>query len=161
MPYFLAECDHLLRLFSSYLKPYLYFLSDSVSGTRCYIFPFLFWISNVYCLVFQTSTLNCPQWKVCDESLIMLSISSLTDRTRKDFKQMKSDIETLKTLVSATKEEGEFPHTVAGWKFKVSSKRTVKSRYFWWISDRLSYKCLSRALGSQNNSFVSKEDPKC
>ena len=25
---------------------------------------------------------------------------------------MKSDIETLKTLVSATKEEGEFPHTV-------------------------------------------------
>jgi len=50
----------------------------------------------------------------------MLSISSLTDRTRKDFKQMKSDIETLKTLVSATKEEGEFPHTVARWKFKVS-----------------------------------------
>ena len=58
--------------------------------------------------------------EVCDESLIMLSISSLTDRTRKDFKQMKSDIETLKTLVSATKEEGEFPHTVARWKFKVS-----------------------------------------
>ena len=33
---------------------------------------------------------------------------------------MKSDIETLKTLVSATKEEGEFPHNVARWKFKVS-----------------------------------------
>ena len=30
---------------------------------------------------------------------------------------MKSDIETLKTLVSAIKEEGEFPHTVARWKF--------------------------------------------
>ena len=38
----------------------------------------------------------------------------LTDRTRKDLKQMKSDIgETLKTLVSTPKEDGQFPHTVA------------------------------------------------
>ena len=34
---------------------------------------------------------------------------------------MKSDFsETLKTLVSATKEEGKILHTVARWKFKVS-----------------------------------------
>ena len=33
---------------------------------------------------------------------------------KSDISEMKSDIsETLKTLVSATKEEGEFPHTVA------------------------------------------------
>ena len=52
---------------------------------------------------------------MCDESLILLSIFfSLTDRTRKDLRQMKSDIsEKLKTLVSATKEESEFPHIVA------------------------------------------------
>ena len=43
---------------------------------------------------------------------------------------MKSDIsETLKTLVSATKEEGQFPHTVARWKIKYPSKITVKTKY--------------------------------
>ena len=49
-----------------------------------------------------------------NKSLILLSIFFLTDRTRKDLKQMKSDIsEMLKTSVSAPKEEGQFPHTVA------------------------------------------------
>ena len=52
---------------------------------------------------------------MCDESLILLGIFfSLTDGTRKDLRQMKSDIsEKLKTLVSATREESEFPHIVA------------------------------------------------
>ncbi|CAH3185440.1 unnamed protein product [Porites lobata] len=46
-----------------------------------------------------------------DEDSVKDKLDKMEDRTRKDFKQMKSDIETLKTLVSATKEEGEFPHT--------------------------------------------------
>ena len=66
--------------------------------------------------LFETSTLNCPQCK-CN------SIFFLTDRTRKDLRQIKSDIsETLKTLVSATKEEGQFPHTVARWKLSIPLK---------------------------------------
>ena len=52
----------------------------------------------------------------------------LTDRTRKDLKQMKSDIsETLKTLVSAPKEEGQFPHTVASWKLSLRLKSLLKA----------------------------------
>ena len=49
----------------------------------------------------------------------------LTDRTRK---AMKSDIsETLKTLVSAPKEEGQFPHTVARWKLSLRLKSLLKA----------------------------------
>ena len=52
----------------------------------------------------------------------------LTDRTRKDLKQMKSDIsETLKTLVSAPKEEGQFPHTVARWKLSLRLKSLLRA----------------------------------
>ena len=64
---------------------------------------------------------------MCDESLILPSIFfSQTDRTKKDIRQMKSDIsEKLKTLVSATKEESEFPHIVVRW--ELTSKITVKN----------------------------------
>ena len=52
----------------------------------------------------------------------------LTDKTRKDLKQMKSDIsETLKTLVSAPKDEGQFPHTVARWKLSLRLKSLLKA----------------------------------
>ena len=69
-----------------------------------------------------------PLWIVFNASLILLSMFFLTDRTRKALKQMKSDIsETLKTLVSAPKEEGQFPHTVARWKLSLRLKSLLKS----------------------------------
>ena len=41
---------------------------------------------------------------------------------------MKSDIsETLKTLISATKEEGQFRHTVARWKLSIRLKSLLKA----------------------------------
>ena len=77
MSFLLTEYDRLFEVFFRFLP----------------LFPFLFWIPDFYFLVFQTTTLIHPQWKVCDESLGLLSIFfCLTDRTRKGLKQMKSDI---------------------------------------------------------------------
>ena len=43
-------------------------------------------------------------------------------------KQMKSDIsETLKTLVSATKEEGQFPHTVPRWELSICLNQLLQA----------------------------------
>ena len=65
---------------------------------------------------------------------------------------MKSDIsETLKTLVSATKEEGQFPHTVARWKLRIRLKELLKAS----ITDRSVILCLTGVapglLGPKNS----------
>ena len=119
--------DHLCFYRKLYFMSYLlteYYRLFQVFFRFLSLFPFLFWIPDFHFLVFQTSTLSHPRWKACDESLVLLSIFfCLTDRTRESLKQMKSDIsETLKTLVSPTKVEGKFPHTVARWKLSIRLK---------------------------------------